>query len=130
MRNYFFISLGGFLGAVSRFAIKSIRLSEHCIDFPINTLFINVTGSFILTLLLTSVFEILKIKEDIRLGISTGFLGAYTTFSTFCKESIELLDKGLYVYSFLYISLSVVLGLMFSHIAAYVSRRLLQKKAY
>jgi len=111
LRKYIFIGVGEFLGAILRFWIKTIPLQNYKELIPINTLFINVTGSFLLALITTAALEIFKMDVDIRLGICTGFLGAYTTFSTLCKEASELINKGYYFSSLSYIVNSVFLGL-------------------
>ena len=85
MKKYSYIAVGGMLGAMSRFGIENIQLWDFQ-SFPVQTLLVNITGSFFLLLLLTTAFEVLAFDPNIRLGIATGFLGAYTTFSTLCKE--------------------------------------------
>lgn len=127
MRKYIFIGFGGFLGAILRFWIKSIPLQNYKELIPINTLFINVTGSFILALITTIALEVLKMNADIRLGICTGFLGAYTTFSTLCKEASLLVNKGYYFSSLSYITNSVVLGLAGAYFGVVVAREVVQK---
>jgi crcB protein len=127
LRKYIFIGVGGFLGAILRFWIKTIPLQNYKELLPINTLFINVTGSFILALITTAALEILKMDVDIRLGICTGFLGAYTTFSTLCKEASELINRGYYFSSLSYIVNSVILGLAAAYFGVIVAREVIQK---
>lgn len=98
------------LGALLRFAAKGMNFTDFHQVLPLGTLLVNVTGSFLLALILTISFEIWKLDADIRLGITTGFLGAYTTFSTFCRETAGFLATGHYLSALLYLSLSVLLG--------------------
>lgn len=127
MKKYIFIGAGGFLGAILRLWIKTIPLQNYKELIPINTLFINITGSFILALITTAALEIFKMDVDIRLGICTGFLGAYTTFSTMCKEASDLINKGYYFSSLSYIVNSVVLGLAAAFLGIVVAREVIQK---
>lgn len=108
MRKYLFIGFGGFLGAVLRYAVKKVVHYEGGI--PLNTLLVNITGCFLLAFLLSAAFSFLKLEEDVRLGLSTGLLGAFTTFSTLCRETVQLLQSGMYLASFTYIVLTVILG--------------------
>jgi fluoride exporter len=127
MKNYIFIAIGGFLGAICRVFIKNIHIYHYKELVPLNTLIINVTGSFILALLLTLAFEIWEMDESVRLGITTGFLGSYTTFSTLCKETVALLTKGDYFSALTYITLSTVLGLTGVYLGIIVAREVLSK---
>lgn len=111
VQKYIYILIGGAAGAVLRVVIKGINLFNYSGNFPVNTLIINICGAFILMFFLTVAFEIAEFDADIRLGISTGFLGAFTTFSTLCKESAVLIFSGYYFSAFLYILLSALLGL-------------------
>jgi fluoride exporter len=65
--------------------------------------------------------------ESVRLGITTGFLGSYTTFSTLCKESVALLTKGDYFSALSYITMSTVLGLTGVYLGIIVAREVLAK---
>jgi CrcB protein len=127
MRKYIFIGVGGFLGAILRFLAEGVPIYNYHENMPLNTLFINVTGSFILALMLTVAFEIWKFDPEIRLGIGTGFLGAYTTFSTLCRETSELLFKGDYFSAVSYITVSVMLGLAAAYFGVVLAREAVSK---
>ncbi len=100
------------MGAVTRYIVKGISLGGHNTTIPWNTLIINVTGSLIMVMILTTAFEVWDFDSDLRLGITTGFLGAYTTFSTLCRETAVLLLEGHYLSAFSYVALSAILGLL------------------
>lgn len=127
MKKYIYIGVGGFLGAIIRFLIKTMPLQDYKELMPINTLFVNVTGSFILALITTVALEVLKMDENIRLGVGTGFLGAYTTFSTMCKEATELLTKGYFFSSLSYITNSIILGLAAAYLGVVIAREVIEK---
>ena len=127
MRKYIFIAVGGMLGALLRYVIKNIHINNYKEVIPINTLFINVSGSLLLALILTIAFEIFTFDADIRLGIATGFFGAYTTFSTLCKETVNLMTKGDYYSSISYIGFSIMLGLAASYFGVVLAREVVSK---
>jgi CrcB protein len=122
MRRYVFIGLGGFLGAISRFIVKGIQFHEYRGSIPLNTFIVNITGSLILAFIFTIASEVWEFDEDIRLGIGTGFLGAFTTFSTFCKELVILIEKGLYFSAISYVTVSTVLGLASAYFGVVLAR--------
>nr|WP_312577572.1 CrcB family protein [Sedimentibacter sp.] len=127
MRKYIYISLGGMIGAVLRMVLKNVHLWGYYGNIPTDTLFINITGCFILALFLTVAFEVLEIDVDIRLGISTGLIGAYTTFSTLCKETASLIVAGGYYSAILYVALSAILGLFAAYIGNISGRKIITK---
>jgi CrcB protein len=110
MKKYIFIACGGFLGAILRVVIKGWQIPGYSENIPLNTLIINVVGSFLLALILTIAYEVRDMNADVRLGIATGFLGAFTTFSTLCKETVALLKNGEYFSALSYVTVSVMLG--------------------
>lgn len=115
------------MGAILRFLTKNIPVYNYHENVPLNTLFINVTGCFVLALVLTVAFEIWKFDAEIRQGIGTGFLGAYTTFSTLCRETSELLFKGYYFSAVSYVTISVVLGLAAVYSGVVLTREVVAK---
>src|SRR5947208_236302 len=92
-QQYMAVGLAGFVGAIARLALATL-FGRLGLRFPIGTLFINVTGSFILGWFLTYATSRQNISDTMRLAIATGFVGAYTTFSTFMYESSRLVDDA------------------------------------
>jgi fluoride exporter len=127
MRKYVFVAIGGILGAISRYLIKEIPIYNYHGNIPLNTLIINITGSFTLALILTTAFEIWEFDADIRLGIATGFLGAYTTFSTFCKETVGLIHEGYNFSAFFYLAASTLIGLAAAFLGIILARGVVSK---
>ena len=127
MKKYILIALGGMLGAILRYKIEHIHIYHYKEVIPINTLLINISGSFILALILTIAFEVWNLTPDVRLGIATGFLGAYTTFSTLCKETVNLMKQGYYYSSISYICFSTMLGLTAAYFGVVLAREIVVK---
>ncbi|ABZ83761.1 crcb protein, putative [Heliomicrobium modesticaldum Ice1] len=121
--SYLAVALGGFVGALLRFEIGHFFSSfVQQSGFPWGTLIINLTGCFTLSLFLTLTLDFVSINPNLRLGVSTGFLGAYTTFSTFALESIQLLQQGQYWSFGIYIFSSVLLGIAMSAFGLFTAR--------
>lgn len=127
MRKYVYIGLGGFLGAILRVAIKSINISKFNELFPINTLLINISGCFLIALFMTVCIEVLEIDSEIRLGVATGFIGSFTTFSTICKEVIIMLGQGQYMIAAAYTLTSVFLGMSAVYLGIIIAREIIIK---
>jgi CrcB protein len=105
MRKLLYIGCGSFVGAVLRYSMKGTG------GFPAETLLMNVFGSFLLALILTFFFEVRRFDEDVRLGLTVGLLGGFTTFSTLCRETVGLYGNGEALAAAVYVTLSAVLGL-------------------
>jgi CrcB protein len=106
------IGAGGFLGANCRFLVGLWAESRWGAAFPWGTLLINVAGSFILGLYLTLVSERFMSRPATRLMVTTGFLGTFTTFSTFSYEAVQLFQHGEAGTALAYICASLALGLV------------------
>jgi fluoride exporter len=104
------VGAGGALGAVARYLINISPLSTVMPPFPFPTFFINVTGSFLIGCLLILFTDKLTINENLQAAVVVGFLGAYTTFSTFELEIFSLMKEGRFPLAFLYLFFSVFLG--------------------
>lgn len=103
--KFFYVAVGGAFGAVARYGI-GLAFGSFLSSFPLATFLVNVTGSFLIGLLLTR-FEA---NETLRLLLVTGFLGAYTTFSTFEFEAFNLMQTRQSAMAFLYVALSFSVG--------------------
>ncbi len=110
MQNILAVTLGGALGALSRYGLGVWISSKWNQGFPLHTFLINISGAFLLGFLNILFIERLTISPLWRLGIGVGFLGAYTTFSTFGFEVISLLEGGSFFTAGLYTLLSILVG--------------------
>lgn len=108
MSQLLFIGLGGFLGAISRFLVSKYTANTLGV-FPISTLLVNVTGSFLLALISYLVLNGREISPEFRSFASIGFIGAYTTMSTFSFETMRFFDQGEYSYFVLNAGLNIIL---------------------
>jgi fluoride exporter len=93
-------------------------------EFPLATLSINVIGSFLMGFLFILTLERLMIPPSVRVGVLTGVLGGYTTFSTFEMETLLLAENGEFLKAALYVVLSVVIGFAAAFGGAYIARNL------
>jgi CrcB protein len=125
MRKYLYIGLGGFLGAILRTAIKSSSMLKTDVEFPLDTLLINVFGSFLIALFLTLCIKAIKIDLDIRLGVTAGFIGAFTTFSTVCKEVIGLLEQEKTFLAIFYSFISISLGIIAVYTGIVIGKKII-----
>ena len=110
MMNVLVIGIGGFVGAVARYGIAGWIGQRWGRSFPLGTLVINVSGSFLIGLLMTLMAERFTENPQWRLLLVVGFLGAYTTFSTFEYETGALLKDGEWLFAGLNVVLSVIVG--------------------
>ena len=122
--RYLAVALGGALGAAARYYLNGSVLSRVSPPFPTATFVINVTGSFIIGFFLTYVTERISVSPHLRLAVVVGFVGAYTTFSTFEYETAILLRERAYVPAFLYIISSFGAGLAAVFGGIFLARKL------
>ncbi len=94
MDKYLIIGLGGFLGANVRYLVGGWAAEKWGASFPFGTLLINVSGSFVLGVFLAVATGRLALDPRWRLFFAVGFLGAYTTFSTYTYETMQLVLAG------------------------------------
>ena len=94
MRDFLIIGAGAVLGANLRYWVTSYFAGRMGFIFPYGTLFVNLSGSFLLGFAYVLLANRLVDNESYRLLIGTGFLGAYTTFSTFSYDTLVLIEKG------------------------------------
>jgi fluoride exporter len=109
--DYLLIGLGGFLGANARFIVAGWVGRMLGLGFPYGTLIINVSGSFLLGLFMGLLHRRSLDFLQPRLFFAVGFLGAYTTFSTFSYETLRLAQEGHLALVLLYSVGSLLLGL-------------------
>ncbi|MCL6106642.1 MAG: fluoride efflux transporter CrcB [Actinobacteria bacterium] len=112
METVFVIGTGGFFGAISRYAVALWIGERWGRSFPLGTLVINVSGSFLIGLLMYVLGDKVLVNPLWRSLLVIGFLGAYTTFSTFEYETGNLLTDGELLYAMVNVVASVLFGFM------------------
>lgn len=106
----FSVAAGGAVGAVARYLINVSPLAGVFEKFPFPTFLINVTGSFLIGFLMIVFADKVAVNENVRMAVIVGFLGAFTTFSTFEMELYGLMRDRQLIMAFAYLALSVLLG--------------------
>ena len=112
MGELFAIAAGGSLGAVMRYGLSNAIYAWLGRGFPYGTLSVNVIGSFLIGIAFVLLTEKLTLGSEVRAFILIGFLGAFTTFSTFSLETLGLLQEGFLMKALLNVLLSVLLCLV------------------
>ncbi|MBB5577754.1 MULTISPECIES: fluoride efflux transporter CrcB [Rhizobium] len=109
--NYLIVFLGAGLGGAFRLGVNQASIRLFGLGFPYGTLVVNVVGSLIMGLL-TEYFVLRSgLSQELRLFLTTGILGGFTTFSTFSLDAIALWERGQWASSLIYIMFSVFLSL-------------------
>jgi len=94
--NYVWIGLGGILGAIARHTVAEVVANRIAGDFPLGIFIVNISGAFVLGLMAGLSERAEWISPAVRLGAMVGFLGAFTTFSTWSVDTLRLLESGRY----------------------------------
>ena len=113
MKSYLLIALFGAFGTVARFSVVQITPKIFQSTFPIGTLVVNLLGCFLIGLfsgILNTKF--ISIDENFKNYINIGFLGGFTTFSSFSQDFFNLVNNSNYLLAFIYIFISVFFGLL------------------
>lgn len=121
---YLAVALGGCIGAMSRYATVMFAQNQWGLQFPYGTLVVNIVGSFLAGFFLTLLVGRFNAEEYWRLFFFTGFLGAYTTFSSFAAESMFLFEQGQWLKLALNILVNNVGSLTMVLIGAFLARYL------
>ncbi len=123
IRHPIAISLGAIAGALSRYYLTLWITQRFGTSFPYGTFFINLTGCFGMGFFVTLASErVANIPLDVRLMVTTGFLGAYTTFSTYGLETYTLLRDRSYAASGIYWAASAILGIISVQLGTLLAR--------
>ncbi|HEY4010167.1 MAG TPA: fluoride efflux transporter CrcB [Acidobacteriaceae bacterium] len=112
MQKYLLVALGGALGSVTRFWVGTTVAGRLGTRFPYGTFLINITACLIIGFSLEYLGQHLELTPAWRYLIPIGFVGAYSTFSTFEWEILSNLQLGAFFIAGLYLALSVILGLV------------------
>ncbi len=116
MHQFVYVAIGAALGANARYWVGMWMASRFGIGFPYGTLTVNISGSLLLGFLLTLATGRLPVSPELRLLLGVGFLGSYTTFSSYTVETVMLAQNGA-----LWLSLLNILGNNIASLAAAIA---------
>ena len=112
MKDVLFVALAGALGTLSRYGLSGAAQKINGTSFPYGTLVINVLGCLLIGFIMQIGLNTDIIPRSLRVIMTLGFLGAFTTFSTFSYETVTLLQDGAWLQACLNIAANVGLGLI------------------
>jgi CrcB protein len=118
------VAIGGALGAVSRYGIDRLIERRSLAAFPWSTFLINISGCLAIGVVVAALVDRHHAPAWLRTGLTMGVIGGYTTFSTFAKESLDLMDEGRPGLALAYAAGSVCLGVVAVFIGMQVGRSL------
>ncbi|HEB57907.1 MAG TPA: fluoride efflux transporter CrcB [Gammaproteobacteria bacterium] len=124
MNQVFAIAVGGAVGAVMRFWVSTWTYRVLGQGFPWGTLAVNVSGSLAMGFVYVLLVERLSLGPEWRAALMIGFLGAFTTFSTFSVEALNLVQAGTVVRALLYVLASVIFCVLAAYLGMIAGRQL------
>lgn len=125
MSIYIALAIGGSLGAILRFWVQGMTHHWLGFGFPYGTLTVNVVGSLLMGFLSVLILSRVEVSEPVRVGLLIGFLGSFTTFSTFAMDALQLADSGALLKAASYIVLSVVFSILGAWAGLITARQLI-----
>jgi len=125
MSIYIALAAGGSLGAVSRYWVSSTTYRWLGLDFPYGTLAVNLLGSLVMGFLSVLLVHRFHISEDIRIGLLAGFLGSFTTFSTFAMDTLHLAGNEALAKAVVYVLLSVLFCILGAWVGLLVAKQMI-----
>ncbi|KAF0187604.1 MAG: CrcB [Desulfobulbaceae bacterium] len=123
---FFALLIGGFgaLGCVARYYISGWVYDLLGRDFPYGTFVVNITGAFLIGLIMEFGMRSTLLPVSLRAGLTIGFLGGLTTFSTFSYETFRLLEEGNFFVAATNVLASVIVCLLFTWLGIHAARML------
>ncbi|ALC17100.1 camphor resistance protein CrcB [Desulfuromonas soudanensis] len=119
-----YIGLFGALGCLGRYFVSGWSYTLFGRGLPYGTLAVNVIGSFLLGLIMEGSLRSTFLSPEVRMGITVGFMGGFTTFSTFSYETIRLMEDGSFLQAGANVLLNVLVCLVFAGLGIFLARQL------
>jgi fluoride exporter len=120
-----YIAIGSAIGGMSRYLVGGAFQRLTAGTFPLGTLLVNVTGSFLLGVILRYGVDTPSLTPELRAFLTVGFCGGYTTFSTFSYETAALMEDGEWTRAASYVALSVGVSLLATFLGFFTARELI-----
>ncbi|HXF99846.1 MAG TPA: fluoride efflux transporter CrcB [Bacteroidota bacterium] len=110
--NLALVFLGGGIGAVARYVLQGLVYRFLPASFPYGTVAVNIVGSFLIGFLMSAFEDRFLVSPELRIFLTVGVLGGFTTFSSFSYETLMILREGSYILSLINIAANVILCLI------------------
>jgi CrcB protein len=120
-----YIAIGSAIGGMSRYLVGGAFQRLTAGTFPVGTLLVNVTGSFLLGVILRYGVDTPTLTPELRAFLTVGFCGGYTTFSTFSYETAALMEDGEWTRAASYVALSIGISLLATFLGFFTARELI-----
>ncbi len=111
MREILFLAIAGALGTLSRYGLNGLAQRMTGSSFPLGTLLVNILGSVFIGFIMQVSLNTDIIPRSLRVILTVGFLGAFTTFSTFAYETVKYLEDGVWLSGVINITVNICLGI-------------------
>ena len=118
------IALFGAIGTLARYGLQGIVQARTGPGFPSGTLVVNVSGCLLLGFLGQLTLNRMVLSPDMRVAMTIGFFGGYTTFSSFGWETVKMFEDGNWAYAAIYVTASVLVGLAFMFLGIHAANRI------
>ena len=122
MKAIFIVGAGGFVGSAARYLSQLFVSKYFPSSFPWPTFTVNIAGCFIIGVVYALSARGNLVSPEVRLLLVTGFCGGFTTFSSFAFDNVNLLQEDNFLYAFIYMALSVLLGILATYAGAFLVR--------
>ncbi|MFB6467134.1 fluoride efflux transporter CrcB [Cytobacillus sp. Hz8] len=111
---YFLVGIGGIIGSLLRYFVSNLASNWGGQGFPYGTLFVNLSGAFILGWITKNLSNHPKLHPYFVTTVGTGIVGSYTTFSTLSVETVTFINHGEFFKALLYVTISLIGGMAFA----------------
>lgn len=122
--QFAYIALFGALGCLARYFVSGWSYTLFGRALPWGTLTVNVVGSFLLGLIMEGSLRSTLLSPELRMGLGVGFLGGFTTFSTFSYETFRLLEEGSYLHAGANVIFNVLICIFFAALGIFLARQI------
>ncbi|MFP4097741.1 MAG: fluoride efflux transporter CrcB [Alphaproteobacteria bacterium] len=116
------VALGGAMGATARHGVNITAAHWLGQGYPWGTMIVNILGSFLMGIILGKILHMEPVSPEVRAFLTTGFLGAFTTFSAFSQDIVTLYERGAVMQAMAYLFTSVLLGIVALAIGVWIMR--------